>query len=84
MEAATGTLISAGPLGAIIVILFIAYWRQSKALAEAQQARVADAQKVTTDLLELNEKWLVTLNSLTAAVHELRIAVSARSRREDL
>ncbi len=86
MDTALEALISAGPLGAIIVVLFVAYWRQGKALGEAlkeaQEARVQDAQKVTKDLLELNEKWLVAINALTSAVDQLRVAVSSSSRRD--
>lgn len=82
MDPVTETLVSAGPLGAIIVVLGVAYWRQGKALSEAlkeaQEARVQDAQKVTKTLLELNERWLVAINALTAAVNELRAATSGR------
>lgn len=82
MDPVVETLVSAGPLGAIIAVLGVAYWRQGKALAEAlaqaQEARVEDAKKVTADLLQLNEKWLVAINALTSAVNELRAAIAAR------
>ncbi len=82
METVTETLVSAGPLGAIIVVLGVAYFRQGKALSdalkEAQQSRVDDAKKVTSDLLQLNEKWLVAINALSTAVNDLR----AQSRRD--
>lgn len=83
MDPVTETLISAGPLGAIVTVLGVAYWRQGKALSEAlkatQEARVDDAKKVTTTLLELNEKNLVAIGSLTSAVNELRAAVASRT-----
>ena len=71
MENAAETLIAAGPLGAIIAALGVAYWRQGMALKDAQEARVADAKLVTRTLLELNDKWNATVNNLTAAVDRL-------------
>lgn len=71
MEGAAETLVAAGPLGAIIVALGVAYWRQTIALKAAQEARVEDAKLVTKTLLELNDKWNTTVNALTTAVDRL-------------
>ena len=71
MESATETLIAAGPLGAIIVVLGVAYWRQGLALKTAQEARVEDAKLVTKTLLDLNDKWNTSVNALTTAVDRL-------------
>ena len=89
VDPVTETLISAGPLGAIIIALGVAYWRQGLALKAAQEARVQDAQTVTTTLLELNEKWLVAINALTGAVTDLKGVVNelkavAAARRGDV
>jgi len=78
VDPVTETLISAGPLGAIIIALGVAYWRLGLSLKAAQEARVADANKVTEKLLELNEKWLVAINGLATAVNELKAVAAAR------
>lgn len=65
------TLLAAGPLGAIILALGVAYWRQGLALKEAQEARVEDAKMVTQTLLELTGQWNTAINALTAAVDRL-------------
>jgi hypothetical protein len=72
------TLIQAGPLGAIILALGFAYWRQGKELGATQDKRVEDAKKVTDTLLDLNDKWNATVTTLTAAVNDLKTAVEAR------
>jgi hypothetical protein len=74
------SLIQAGPLGAIILALGIAYWRQGTELRATQDKRVEDAKKVADTLLDLNDKWNATVVSLTAAVNELKTAVEARRR----
>ncbi|MCP4204265.1 MAG: hypothetical protein GY769_20300 [bacterium] len=71
-EGVVNTLLSAGPLGAVIVALGIALVVQNRQLSKAQDARVADAKKVTAMLLELNDKWNTTVSDLAAAVKELR------------
>ena len=71
MEGAAETLIAAGPLGAIILALGVAYYKQGVALKLAQEARVDDAKKVTSTLLELNDKWNGSVNALTTAVDRL-------------
>lgn len=79
--AAIDSLLSAGPLGAIIVALGVAYWRQARTLKDTQDARVTDAQKVASTLLEQNQKWNDTIGGLTAAVRELKTAYEATTRR---
>lgn len=71
MDAVGETLLAAGPLGAIILALGVAYWRQGLALKEAQEARVEDAKMVTQTLLELTGQWNTAINALTAAVDRL-------------
>lgn len=71
MESAAETLIAAGPLGAALFFLGVAYWRQGLTLKAAQEARVEDAKLVTKTLLELNDKWHTSVNALTAAVDRL-------------
>ena len=73
---AVETLVAAGPLGAIIVVLSVAYWRQGLALKTTQEARVEDAKLVTKTLLELNDKWNTTVNTLTTAVDRLNDRLS--------
>ncbi len=80
MEGLTETLIQAGPLGAIIVALGVAYWRQARTLKETQDARVTDAQKVAATLLEQNEKWNGTIGALTQAVNDLKTVFEATQR----
>lgn len=75
------TLLSAGPLGAIIVLLCYALWRQTGELRASQEARVADAKKVTDTLLMLNDKWNTTVVELTDAVKELKTVVQTVSNR---
>jgi len=78
MEGVTDVLVSAGPLGAVIVALGFAFWRQGLTLRATQEARVDDAKKVAATLLELNDKWNTTVGSLTQAVNELRASISTR------
>lgn len=73
-----GALLSAGPLGAIIVALGFAYMRQAKVLKETQESRVADAKKVADTLLAINDRWHATIGQLTTAVNELRASVTRR------
>jgi len=72
MDPVIETLVSAGPLGAVIVGLAVAFWRQSRALADVQKDRVEDAKKVTATLLVLNDKWNDTLNHLATVVDALK------------
>jgi len=89
MDTLTETLISAGPLGAIIVALGAGYWQQQRrfettltsaqeARVAAQEARVRDAQAVTEQLLEFNERWMGAIGELTQAVSELRAVLQDR------
>lgn len=90
MDTLTETLISAGPLGAIVAALGVGYWQQQRrfettltsaqeARVAAQEARVRDAQAVTEQLLEFNERWMTAINELTQAVTELRAVMQDRA-----
>lgn len=89
IESISGSLVAAGPLGAIILGLGLAYWQQQRrfetqitaaneARVAAQEARVRDAQAVTEQLLGINERWLQSINDLSQAVNELRIVMQER------
>lgn len=71
LESFAGQIASSGVLGAILVVLGYAYWKQGEALAAAQAARVADAQRVASTLLEMQAEWLGAINELTEAVRVL-------------
>lgn len=76
-EAVNAIATSGSPvLGAIVIVLGWAYWKQSQALAAVQDARVQDAQRVATTLLEMQDKWQTSLNDLTQAVERLSAAPS--------
>lgn len=78
-EAVSAIATSGSPvLGAILVVLGYAYWKQAQALASVQEARVQDAQKVASTLLEMQDKWQTSLNDLTQAVERLSAAPSKR------
>ena len=81
MDAAAETLISAGPLGAVIIALGVAYWRQALTLKATQDARVDDAKKVSNTLIDLNDKWNTTIGALSSAVHQLTDELKDRRRR---
>jgi hypothetical protein len=78
MDGVTDGLLAAGPLGAVIVALGFAFWKQGITLKTTQEARVEDAKKVTATLLELNDKWNTTVGALAQAVNELRASITAR------
>lgn len=73
IDDATNILLNSGSpvLGAILVVLGYAYWKQSQALAAVQEARVQDAQRVASTLLEMQDKWQSALSELTQAVERL-------------
>lgn len=78
-EAVNAIATSGSPvLGAIVIVLGWAYWKQSQALAAVQDARVQDAQRVATTLLEMQDKWQTSLNDLTQAVERLSAAPSSK------
>lgn len=53
MDAAVQTLLGAGPLGAVIVVLLAWVYRLQKKLDEVQEARVQDAQDTAKTVLEV-------------------------------
>lgn len=71
MDEAVRQIASSGLLGAIVVVLGIAYWKQAQALSAVQEARVADAQKVAQTLLSLQDRWQQSINELTKAVEKM-------------
>jgi hypothetical protein len=75
---AVDALLSAGPLGAVIILLGYALVKVSSALKEVQDARVEDAKKVSQTLLDLNDKWVEAIGALTDAVKELKTAIAER------
>lgn len=80
MDEAVNVIAQSGSpvLGAIVIVLGWAYWKQSQALSAVQDARVADAQKVATTLLEMQDRWQTSLNDLTQAVERLSAALPTK------
>jgi|688.fasta_scaffold66028_10 hypothetical protein len=80
VEDVTSVLLNSGSpvLGAVVLVLGYAYWKQAQALATVQEARVQDAQRVATTLLEMQDKWQVSLNDLTQAVERLSAALPTK------
>lgn len=71
MDEAARQIASSGILGAILVVLGTAYYRQGVALAAVQESRVADAQKVAQTLLAMQDRWQSVIGDLTDAVQRL-------------
>jgi len=71
VEDAIANIASSGVLGALLVIVLLAYGRKDKEYKDVQEARVTDARKVTTTILEMQEKWQTTINMLERAVDKL-------------
>lgn len=80
VEDVTSVLLNSGSpvLGAVVLVLGYAYWKQAQALATVQEARVQDAQRVATTLLEMQDKWQASLNDLTQAVERLSAALPTK------
>lgn len=68
----TGEALKLGILGPILVGLAIYAWTLHKELRKAEQARVTDAQAVTSTLLELNQKWAELITDATKCLNEQR------------
>lgn len=71
LESAGSAIASHGILGLIVVVLGWAYWQLGLKYDAAMAARTADAQKVVTTLLEMQDKWQQSINELTASVERL-------------
>lgn len=71
LESVGTSLASHGVLGLIVVVLGWAYWRLAEKYDAVHAARTADAQKVVTTLLEMQDKWQASINQLTNAVERL-------------
>lgn len=80
MEQVLAALLEHGPLGVVLAIVGTAYWRQSEQLRDVQAARVEDAKKTITTLLELVDKQHASLESIAEVVGELKAAIE-RNRR---
>lgn len=78
MEQVVTALLAHGPLGIALVALGFAFWKQSEQLKEVQAARVEDAKKTITTLLELVDKQHGVIRALTEAVQELKGAIERR------
>lgn len=71
MDEAVRQIASSGLLGAILIVLGVAYWKQGQALAAVQESRVADAQKVAQTLLSMQDRWQQAISELTKAVEKM-------------
>lgn len=78
MEDALSTIGSHGILGAIVVVLFVALWRLHSQNQAIQAARVDDAKKVATTLMEVNDKWHTQIQTLADVVKQLREQLNRR------
>lgn len=65
-------------LGPVVVGVAIFAARVQKRLDEVQAARVEDAKKVTSTLLDLTERWHGVIGELSQTVRELRAALHGR------
>lgn len=72
MEQVAAALLQHGPLGIALVALGYAFWKQSAELKEVQAARVEDARKTITTLLELVDKQHAALEEISEAVNSMR------------
>lgn len=71
-------LVAHGPLGIALAAVGFAFWKQSGELKEVQAARVEDAKKTVTTLLELVDKQHEAMEALSRALLELKSAVERR------
>jgi thymidylate synthase len=71
-------LVQQGTLGVALAALGYAFWRQSGDLKTTQEARVADANRMITVMLDLNNKNNEAIGQLTAAVSGLENAIERR------
>lgn len=71
MDEAARQIAGHGILGAMLVVLSWAYYKQGQAFALVQEARVADAKKVAETLLALQDRWQDTVSELTEAVQKI-------------
>lgn len=71
-EAVVSALINAGILGPVLLAVGWYTLRLQAQLRESQEKRVEDAQKVVSQLLELNDRWNASIGHATASTDELR------------
>lgn len=78
MDEIVSALIANGPLGAALAAVGFAYWRQAGELRDVQAARVEDAKKTVTTLLDLVDKQHEASGEVVRAVGELKAAIERR------
>lgn len=78
MEPVAEALLQQGVLGAALVALGFAYWRQIGDIRDLQNARVEDARKTIGTLLDLVDKQHEAVAELTEAVKRLEMAMDRR------
>lgn len=71
MNDVTQVFLEHGVLGAVVVLLTIAVVYLNKQLQKTQNDRLEDAKKVTTTLLDVNERWHAVIDDLSEAVERL-------------
>lgn len=69
-EAVVNALINAGILGPILIASGWYVLHLQRKLSESQEKRVEDAQKVASQLLELNDRWAEVVSEQTEAANE--------------
>lgn len=79
MDPAEVLITTWGPAGAIIVALGGSVFWLARMLFAVQRARVEDAQKYVTAILDIAEKWNGTLGELTRVTDRLAQSVERRS-----
>lgn len=70
-EAVTTALINAGILGPVLIAVGWYTLGLQRQLRESQEKRVEDAQRVVTQLLELNDRWNASFMVSTASEERL-------------
>ncbi len=78
MEAVAAALLQHGVLGAALVAVGYAYWRQIGDIRDLQNARVDDARKTIGTLLDLVDKQHEAVGELTEAVKRLEMSMDRR------
>jgi hypothetical protein len=71
-DSVVSALINAGILGPVLAAVGWYVLRLQRDLATSQEKRVEDAQRVATQLLELNDQWSETVSDQTHAFEQQR------------
>lgn len=75
-DAVITALVNAGILGPVLVAVGWYTLRLQGQLKESQEKRVEDAQRVVSQLLDLNDRWNASFNQAAASTDELRDLVA--------